>query len=82
MNSVVWIEVFCKCTCKGFEKSQFYKINEELRLSDLVLKTSSSVLISRRFPTKRYLHGTSNQYYNIEEDEDESQEDELALEDY
>jgi len=41
---------------------------------------SSSVLISRRFPTKRYLHGTSNQY--IEEDEDELQENELVLEDY
>ena len=24
--------------CKGFEKSQFYKINEELKCSDLVLK--------------------------------------------
>jgi len=36
LNSVVWVKVFCKC--KGFEKSQFYKINEELRCGDLVLK--------------------------------------------
>ena len=26
------------CNCKGFEKSQFYKINEELRCGDLVFK--------------------------------------------
>ena len=79
LNSVVpvWVKVFCKC--KGFDKSQFYKINEELRRGDLVLKTSSSVLISHHFPTKRYLHGTSNQY---NEDEDELQENELVLEDY
>ena len=31
-----WVKVFCKC--KGFEKSQFYKINKELRRGDLVLK--------------------------------------------
>jgi len=29
-------KIFCKC--KGFEKSQFYKINKELRCSNLVLK--------------------------------------------
>ena len=29
-------EIFGKC--KGFEKSKFYKINKELRCSDLVLK--------------------------------------------
>ena len=38
LNSVVQVKVFCKC--KGFEKSQFYKINKELnfRCGDLVLK--------------------------------------------
>ena len=36
LNSVVWVKVFCKC--KGFERSQFYEINEELRCGDLVLK--------------------------------------------
>ena len=38
--------------CKGLRKSQFYKINEELGCS----------LISLRFATKRYLHGTSNPF--------------------
>ena len=38
--------------CKGFEKSQFYKINKELRCS----------LISRGFATNRYLHDTSNPF--------------------
>ena len=48
--------------CKGFEKSQFYEINKELRCGDLVLKQTSSFLISRRFATKQYLHGTSNPF--------------------
>jgi len=78
LNSVVWVKFFCKC--KGFEKSQFIRPTKNL---DMVTwfwsKTSSSVLISHRFPTKRYLHGTSNQYI---EDEDELQENELVLEDY
>ena len=42
-------KIFCKC--KGFEKSQFYKINKP-----------SSFLMSRHFATKRYLHGTSNPF--------------------
>jgi len=65
------------CKCKGVEKSQFYTINKNL--DAVTWQNSSSVLISRRFPTKRYLHGTSNQYI---EDEDELQENELVLEDY
>ena len=40
------------CNCKGFEKSQFYTINEELRCS----------LISHCFATKQYLHSTSNPF--------------------
>ena len=36
LNSVVWVSIFCKF--KGFEKSQFYKIKEELRHCVLVLK--------------------------------------------
>ena len=36
LNSLVWVNVFCKF--KSFEKSQFYKINKELRRGDLVLK--------------------------------------------
>ena len=41
LNSVVWIKVFCKY--KGFEKSQFYKINEEFRCGDLVLKQNFQI---------------------------------------
>ena len=32
------------CECKGFEKSQFYKINKELRCDDLVLKQNFQLL--------------------------------------
>ena len=35
-------KIFCKC--KGFEKSQFYKINKELRCGDLVLKQNFRIL--------------------------------------
>ena len=35
-------KIFCKC--KGFEKSQFYKINKELRYGDLVLKQNFQLL--------------------------------------
>ena len=35
-------KIFCKC--KGFEKSQFYKINKELRCGDLVLKQNTATL--------------------------------------
>ena len=64
---------------RALRKAIFYKINEEFRRADLVLKqTSSSVLICRRFPTKWYPHGTSNHQYI--KDEDELQENEL--EDY
>ena len=46
-------KIFCKC--KGFEKSQLYKINKELRCGDLVLKQNFQLLDhGRRFPTKRY----------------------------
>jgi len=72
---VVWVKVFCKC--KGLEKSQFYKINEEFRRSDLANFQLSLDQLS--LPIKRYLHGTSKQYI---EDEDELQENELVLEDY
>ena len=81
-------KIFCKC--KGFEKSQFYKINKELRCCDLVLSKPSSFLISCRFATKRYLHGTyttdkkleeSDSFADVEEDEDELEENELVLED-
>ena len=51
LNSSVLGKIFRNC--KGFEKNQFHKINEdELWCS----------LISRCFATKRYLHGTSNPF--------------------
>ena len=36
-------KIFCKCTCKSFEKSQLYMcmINEKLRCGDLVLEPAS-----------------------------------------
>ena len=58
LNSVVCVKILCKC--EGFEKSQFYNINEELR--PWFWSKTSSFLISRRFPTKRYLHGNSNPF--------------------
>ena len=45
LYSVVWVKVFCKC--KGFEKSQFYEINEEFRRADLVLKQNFQLSLDK-----------------------------------
>ena len=79
LNSVVWIKVFCKY--KGFEKSQFYKINEEFRRGDTVLKQNFQISLDQSFLSYKVVP-TWHLHQYIEEDEDELQENELALEDY
>ena len=47
--------------CKGFEKSQLYKITKNCNVVTWLWSKPSS-LISRCFATKRYLHSTPNQF--------------------
>ena len=55
-------KIFCKC--KGFEKSQFYKINKELRCGDLVLKQNFQLLdqpsLSYKAVPTRHLQSVSS----------------------
>ena len=64
-----WTVIFIKlsgigknfCKCKGFDSI----INKELRSSDFVIDLTSRFLISRHFPTKWYLHGTSTLFPHL-----------------
>ena len=71
-------KIFCKC--KGFEKSQFYKINrkggvaadarESIRRDTATLATATDTELEESDP-----------FADVEEDEDELEENELVLED-
>ena len=80
---VLSVKVFRKC--KGFEKSQFYTINKELRCGDLDLKQTFQFLDQPPLCHKldlqsgSYLHVRHLQ--SVSEDEDELEENELVLAD-
>ena len=72
-------KIFCKF--KGFEKSQFYRINKELRCGDLLDQPTQETL--SRLPLQQ-IASSMNQTRNfadVEEDEDELEDNELVLED-
>ena len=80
-------EIFCKC--KGFEKSQFYKINRELRCGDCLKEggVAADARESIRRDTATLATATdteleeSDPFADVEEYEDELEENELVLED-
>jgi len=79
LNSVVWVKVFCKY--KGFEKSQFYKINGEFRCGDLVLKQNFQISLDQSSLSYKAVptwHLQSVYWRRW----DELQENEVALKDY